>query len=97
MSVRVIARIRPLLEKELDRDVIVHADRVEEGKPLTLVKIPSPKNGAEEFSFAFNSVYEQDTSQETLFTAEGKSQSNAPLSDRPTRPLVLTAWQWPPT
>ncbi|KAK4031869.1 P-loop containing nucleoside triphosphate hydrolase protein [Parachaetomium inaequale] len=70
MSVRVVARIRPLLEKELDKDVIVHADRVDDGKPLTLVKIPSPKNGAEEFSFAFNSVYEQATSQEALFTAE---------------------------
>lgn len=72
MSVRVVARIRPLLEKELDKDVIVTADRVEDGKPLTLVKIPSPKNGAEEFSFAFNSVYEQTTSQEELFTAEGR-------------------------
>ncbi|KAK4247481.1 P-loop containing nucleoside triphosphate hydrolase protein [Corynascus novoguineensis] len=70
MSVRVVARIRPLLEKELEKDVIVRADRVEDGKPLTLVKIPSPKNGAEEFSFAFNSVYEQSTSQEELFTAE---------------------------
>ncbi|KAL2179653.1 P-loop containing nucleoside triphosphate hydrolase protein [Thermothelomyces heterothallicus CBS 202.75] len=70
MSVRVVARIRPLLEKELEKDVIVRADRVEEGKPLTLVKIPSPKNGAEEFSFAFNSVYGPTTSQEELFTAE---------------------------
>ncbi|KAK4149146.1 P-loop containing nucleoside triphosphate hydrolase protein [Chaetomidium leptoderma] len=69
-TIRTIARIRPLLEKELDKDVIVRADRVEDGKPLTIVKIPSPKNGAEEFSFAFNSVYEQATSQEDLFTAE---------------------------
>ncbi|KAL2161057.1 hypothetical protein VTH06DRAFT_8770 [Thermothelomyces fergusii] len=70
MSVRVVARIRPLLEKELEKDVIVRADRVEEGKPLTLVKIPSPKNGGEEFSFAFNRVYGPTTSQEELFTAE---------------------------
>ncbi|KAK4234725.1 P-loop containing nucleoside triphosphate hydrolase protein [Achaetomium macrosporum] len=70
MSVRVVARIRPLLEKELDKDVIVRADRVEEGRPLTVVKIPNPKNEAEEFSFAFNSVYEQATTQEQLFTAE---------------------------
>ncbi|KAK3290857.1 P-loop containing nucleoside triphosphate hydrolase protein [Chaetomium fimeti] len=69
-TVRTVVRFRPLLEKELDKDVIVRADRVEAGKPLTLVKIPSPKNGAEEFSFAFNSVYEQATSQEELFTAE---------------------------
>ncbi|KAK0649259.1 P-loop containing nucleoside triphosphate hydrolase protein [Cercophora newfieldiana] len=70
MSVRVVARIRPLLEKEHGKDVIVRADSVEEGKPLTIVKIPSPKNESEEFSFAFNGVYEQSTTQEELFTAE---------------------------
>jgi len=80
MSVRVVARIRPLLEKELDRDVIVRAESAEEGKPLTIVKIPSPKNESEEFSFAFNSVYEQSTTQEELFTAEGKLDS-PPVSD----------------
>lgn len=74
-TVRTVVRFRPLLEKELEKDVIVRADRVDEGKPLTLVKIPSPKNGAEEFSFAFNSVYEQSTSQEELFTAEGRYQT----------------------
>jgi hypothetical protein len=72
MSVRVVARIRPLLSSELEKDVIVHADRVE-GKPLTVVKIPNPKNEAEEFSFAFNGVYDQATTQEALFTAEGKT------------------------
>jgi DNA-binding cell septation regulator SpoVG len=82
MSVRVVARIRPLLEKELDKDVIVHADRVGDGKPLTLVKIPSPKNEAEEFSFAFNSVYDQATTQEDLFTAEGKQTASLRLSLR---------------
>ncbi|KAK3935727.1 kinesin-like protein KIF22 [Diplogelasinospora grovesii] len=70
MSVRVVARIRPLLEKELDKDVIVRADSTEDGKPLTMVKIPSPKNESEEFSFAFNSVYDQSTTQEELFSAE---------------------------
>lgn len=71
MSVRVVARIRPLLEKELDKDVIVHAETVEEGRHPTVVKIPNPKNGSEEFSFAFNGVYDQSTTQEQLFTAEG--------------------------
>ncbi|XP_044715548.1 kinesin motor domain-containing protein [Hirsutella rhossiliensis] len=70
MSIRVVARIRPLLEKELDKDMIVRSDRVEPGKPDTIVKIPNPKNEAEEFSFAFNGVYDQPTSQETLFTCE---------------------------
>ncbi|RYP74678.1 hypothetical protein DL770_007565 [Monosporascus sp. CRB-9-2] len=56
MSVRVVARIRPLLEKELDKDIIVHAASSEDGKPCNVVKIPNPKNEAEEFSFAFNGV-----------------------------------------
>ncbi|RYP66714.1 hypothetical protein DL771_007647 [Monosporascus sp. 5C6A] len=56
MSVRVVARIRPLLEKELDKDIIVHAASSEEGKPCNVVKIPNPKNEAEEFSFTFNGV-----------------------------------------
>lgn len=79
MSVRVVARIRPLLEKELDKDTIVSADSTEEGKPATLVKIPNPKNESEEFSFAFNSVYDQSTSQEELFTSEGTRHAAAPM------------------
>jgi hypothetical protein len=71
MSVRVVARIRPLLGDELDKDVIVTVDSTEEGRAPNVVKIPSPKNAAEEFTFAFNSVYDQPTSQEELFTAEG--------------------------
>ncbi|KAJ0160787.1 Kinesin-like protein KIF22 [Colletotrichum tanaceti] len=70
MSVRVVARIRPLLEKELDKDTIVRADSTDESKPATLVKIPNPKNEGEEFSFAFNSVYDQATTQDELFTSE---------------------------
>ncbi|KAH6891041.1 P-loop containing nucleoside triphosphate hydrolase protein [Thelonectria olida] len=70
MSVRVVARIRPLLEKELDKDIIVRADTVDPSKPNTIVKIPNPKNEAEEFSFAFNGVYDQATTQEQLFTSE---------------------------
>lgn len=70
MSVRVVARIRPLLNSELDKDTIVSADSTEDGRHATLVKIPNPKNEAEEFSFAFNSVYDQETSQEELFNAE---------------------------
>lgn len=71
MSVRVVARVRPLLPKELDKDVIVRVDSTEDGRPPNVVKIPSPKNEAEEFSFAFNGVYDQATSQEELFNAEG--------------------------
>ncbi|KUI72146.1 Kinesin-like protein KIF22 [Cytospora mali] len=70
MSVRVVARIRPLLDDEYEKDVIVHADSKEGAKNPNIVKIPNPKNEAEEFSFAFNGVYDQDTTQDELFTAE---------------------------
>ncbi|SPJ83794.1 related to chromokinesin Xkid [Fusarium torulosum] len=70
MSVRVVSRIRPLLEKERECDIIVRADTVDSSKPNTVVKIPNPKNEAEEFSFAFNGVYDRATTQEELFTAE---------------------------
>lgn len=67
----VVARIRPLLDKELDKDTIVRAESSVEGKPANLVRIPNPKNEAEEFSFTFNGVYDMGTSQEELFTNEG--------------------------
>ncbi|KAG4431065.1 hypothetical protein IFR05_013457 [Cadophora sp. M221] len=63
MSVRVVARVRPLLAKELDKDTIV---RVESN----VLKLPNPKNEAEEFSFTFNGVYDMGTTQEELFTNE---------------------------
>jgi hypothetical protein len=68
----VIARLRPLLDKELDKDVIVQAGGEQDGKGSKMVRIPNPKNEAEEFSFAFNSVYDMGTTQEELFTNEGK-------------------------
>lgn len=68
-----VARIRPLLDKELDRDTIVRAESSVEGKPANVVRIPNPKNEAEEFSFTFNGVYDMGTTQEELFTNEGKS------------------------
>ncbi|KAI5859789.1 kinesin-domain-containing protein [Durotheca rogersii] len=70
MSVRVVARIRPLLDKELDKDIIVRPASNDDGKISNVVKIPSPKNESEEFSFTFNGVYDQGTTQEELFSAE---------------------------
>ncbi|KAH7395662.1 P-loop containing nucleoside triphosphate hydrolase protein [Cadophora sp. MPI-SDFR-AT-0126] len=63
MSVRVVARVRPLLPKELDKDTIVRVEG-------NILKLPNPKNEAEEFSFTFNSVYDMGTTQEELFTNE---------------------------
>lgn len=74
MSVRVVARLRPLLAQELEKDIIVRTDSVEPDKPPTIVKIPNPRNEAEEFSFTFNGVYGSETTQETLFTSEGEVQ-----------------------
>lgn len=71
MSVRVVARIRPLLDKEQDKDVIVRADGASADKPNTIVKIPSPRNESEDFSFAFNAVYDQGAGQEELYSSEG--------------------------
>ncbi len=79
MSVRVVARIRPLLEKELDKDVIVHTAG-NDGKTGQIVKIPNPKNEAEDFSFTFNGVYDQPTTQEELFSAEGMRLIQSPVS-----------------
>lgn len=67
----VVARVRPLLPKELDKDTIV---RVESN----ILKLPNPKNEAEEFSFTFNSVYDMGTTQEELFTNEGTSIGSVP-------------------
>lgn len=70
MSVRVVARIRPLLKSELKKDQIVTSHDGPDGKP-TVVKIPNPKNLGEEFSFQFNSVYEQTATQQEIYDAEG--------------------------
>ncbi|KAE8441246.1 hypothetical protein EG329_005577 [Mollisiaceae sp. DMI_Dod_QoI] len=69
MSVRVVARIRPLLDKELEKDTIVRAQAGKDGK-LSIVRIPNPKNDAGDFSFTFNAVYDMKTTQEELFTNE---------------------------
>jgi hypothetical protein len=87
MSVRVVARVRPLLKAERDVDVILHtgskegkADRntSQENSKLaalrdrdTLVRIPNPKNENEEYSFQFNAVYDAEVSQQEFFEAEG--------------------------
>jgi len=71
MSVRVVARIRPLLKSENEKDIIVQSQDGPDAKP-TIVKIPNPKNLAEEYSFQFNSVYGQESTQQEIFDAEGQ-------------------------
>ena len=71
MSVRVVARIRPLLKQELDKDTIVTAETLDGETAPTVVRIPSQKNDAD-FSFQFSSVYEQGATQQQLFDAESE-------------------------
>lgn len=69
MSVRVVARIRPISKAEGQKDVILEATgEKEDGK--SIVKIPNPKKEAELYSFAFNSVYGPETTQQQLFENE---------------------------
>lgn len=72
MSVRVLARIRPLLNSELDKDTIVTAESAsgDENSPSSVIRIPNPKNEAESFSFQFQSVYDRATTQQELFDKE---------------------------
>lgn len=65
-----------MLEREADKEIIVHADSSQEGQLANVVRIPSPKNPGEEFSFMFNGVYDSDATQETLFTNEGQKMCN---------------------
>ena len=69
MSVRVVARVRPLLKAEIEKDVIVEVAESAESK--TVVKIPIPKNESKAYSFQFNSVYGRDATQSQLYDDEG--------------------------
>lgn len=67
-----VARIRPLLKNELDKDKIVDAATNAAGDSKTLLRIPNPKNESELFSFQFSSVYDETATQQDLFENEGK-------------------------
>lgn len=87
MSVRVVARVRPLLKSERELDVILRTGSSNQACDKTssqgkgalaalrdrdnLVRIPNPKNEGEEYSFQFNAVYDAEASQQELFDAEG--------------------------
>ena len=73
MSVRVIARIRPLLKSEIERDTIVSAVSAgsEPASPPTVIRIPNPRNENEDFNFQFHSVYGPRATQQEIFENEG--------------------------
>lgn len=67
-----IARIRPLLKAEAEKDAIVTADG-NAGDPTdekTVVRIPNPKNEGEAYSFQFNAVYDAQATQAQVFDKE---------------------------
>jgi len=69
MSVRVVARIRPLLKNtEIEKDRIIETYG-EASDNKTTVRIPNPKVPAELYSFHFNSVYD-DATQAELYDRE---------------------------
>jgi len=76
MSVRVVARIRPLLKAEADKDQILSIHEDNNGKPQ-IIKIPHPKSQHEEYSFNFSAAYNASCPQQELFDAEGKQQDVA--------------------
>ena len=81
MSVRVVARIRPLLKAEIEKDVIVEAaGDSADGK--SIVKIPNPKNESEAFSFQFNRVYDREATQSQLYDNEGMGPDNLKVRRR---------------
>ncbi|KAL0634594.1 hypothetical protein Q9L58_006481 [Maublancomyces gigas] len=59
-TVRIIARVRPLLNGEINKDVVVHAEG-------TTISMPNPKNENENFTFPFNAVHNMESSQTHLF------------------------------
>lgn len=82
MSVRVVARIRPLLKSENEIDTIVRTSGADEKSRPNVVKVPNPKNFSEEFSFQFNSVYGENATQQEIFDAEGELEGGSRNDNR---------------
>ncbi|KAL8752206.1 MAG: hypothetical protein Q9184_005807 [Pyrenodesmia sp. 2 TL-2023] len=71
-GIRVVARIRPQQATELERDCIVSAANSDDeaSSQPNLVRIPSFKNEHEVYTFQFSSVYDQTSTQQTIFDNE---------------------------
>ena len=74
-TVKVVARIRPLLKSENEIDKIVEASSSNssalEQQRYDTIKIPNPKNAGEKFGFQFQAVYDEDGTQQEIFEKEG--------------------------
>lgn len=71
-TVRIIARVRPLLKGEIEKDIVVYTEG-------TAISMPNPKNENENFTFPFNAVHDGESDQSQLFS-EGKSRFHGCLS-----------------
>ncbi len=93
MSVRVVARIRPLLNTELDKDAIVEAinSEVDASVKPNVVRIPNPRNTSEDFSFHFNSVYDQHATQQDIFDNEGQEAPAGQVFKKSSNFMVLVS------
>ncbi|KAL8735647.1 MAG: hypothetical protein Q9166_000816 [cf. Caloplaca sp. 2 TL-2023] len=69
-GIRVVARIRPQQNSELERDCIVSTAGDDGDAHPTTVRIPSFKNENEIYSFQFSSVYDQSSTQQSIFDNE---------------------------
>ncbi|KAL8995233.1 MAG: hypothetical protein Q9188_006865 [Gyalolechia gomerana] len=73
-GIRVVARIRPQQNSGIERDCIVSAASIDgdTSSQPKLVRIPNNKNENEVYSFQFSSVYDQHSTQQTVFDNEKK-------------------------
>ncbi|KAL8721350.1 MAG: hypothetical protein Q9225_001962 [Loekoesia sp. 1 TL-2023] len=71
-GIRVVARIRPQQSTESERDCIISAVRIDgdTSSQPNLVRIPNFRNENEVYSFQFSSVYDQSSTQQSIFDNE---------------------------
>ncbi|KAI4260859.1 MAG: hypothetical protein LQ352_000014 [Teloschistes flavicans] len=72
-GIRVVARIRPLQDPRTEGDCIVSTASINGIQPSqhpNVVRIPNVKNENEVYSFQFSSVYDQSSTQQTIFDNE---------------------------
>ncbi|KAL2890875.1 kinesin family member 22 [Ceratocystis lukuohia] len=70
MPIRVVARIRPILESDTESDVVVHPVSADDNGIAKSIKVYSPRDEGEELEFALDGVYSHKVSQEVFFNSE---------------------------
>ncbi|KAL5611992.1 hypothetical protein BROUX41_000445 [Berkeleyomyces rouxiae] len=70
MPIRVVARIRPVLETDADSEIVLYPVGVDEKGIAKSINVPSPRDESDELNFALDSVYGSQVSQEAFFNSE---------------------------